>query len=362
MAGSIGSWWLAACVCGTPAVGAATQPAAAPARTTASASAGELVVDWRGKRVALPATGIADQSAAKALAPWLDARGYGVALAEDARLAVAVKGPTRSNALLGGRLLAHHDELFGAHAAASTLWIVEIASDDDMQSFCDALAKALPTYASWIGSVRSTTGFLLPDPGFAAYLAKPKGIKSKEWHRENEFVHRVAALDLYARYGRLPYWLEAGFAWRAEIELLDDVYCFPGRDGFVAVGEHRGWTNLLASSARARGERPFEYAELTGLVRGTYDKELGPRAWGTVDYLARARRDVLPEFLATLARERDQGARVTHADGTWETTPNFELPREKERELVLRVVHPEFESEVTRCFAQGTAFRPKPLR
>ncbi|MBI5433837.1 MAG: hypothetical protein HZA52_13480 [Planctomycetes bacterium] len=326
-------------------------------------------VEWKGRRVTLAAAGLADEPAIQALAPWAEAHGYALALSEDARLLVVVKGPTRNNALLGARvlaahdeLLAAHDELLGAREARNALVIAEIATDDDFQGLCDALAKALPTYASWFGGVRGSTGFLLPDPGLAAYLAKPKGIKPKEWHRENELVHRVAALDLYARFGRLPYWLEAGFAWRAELALCADVYCFPGRDGFVAVGEHRGWQSALARDAKPRLDRPFDYAELTGLARGAYDAELAPRAWGAVEYLARHRRDVLGAFLTELSNAREQGARKTHADGTWETVPNYEVPREKERELALRIVHPELCAELTRCFAQGSGFRPKPPR
>ena len=235
----------------------------------AAASPGDVEVDWKGRRVTLAAAGLADEPATQALAPWAEAHGYALALSEDSRLLAVIKGPTRNNALLGARVLAAHDELLGAREAKTALVIAEIATDDDFQSLCDALAKALPTYASWFGGVRGSTGFLLPDPGLAAYLAKPKGIKPKEWHRENELVHRVAALDLYARYGRLPYWLEAGFAWRAEIELCADVYCFPGRDGFVAVGEHRGWQTALARDAKPRLQRPFDYDELTGLARGT---------------------------------------------------------------------------------------------
>lgn len=327
-----------------------------------AAAPGELTVDWRGKRVTLAAAGVADEPAIRALAPWAAQRRYALALSEDARLLVAVDGATRNASLLGERVLAQHDELLAPHAAARALVLVEVASDTDFQGLCDALAQALPSYADWFRSVRGSTGFVLPDPGLAAYLAKPKGIKPKEWHRENELVHRVAALDLYARYGRLPYWLEAGFAWRAEVAVCKDVYCFPGRDGFVAVGEHRDWTSRLAAAAKARPDAPFEYEEITGLARGTYDVDLAPRAWGAVEYLARHRREACAPLLAALSKARDEGARVTHADGTWETTPDYELPRQAERDLVLELAHPGFCAEVTRFFAQGPAFRPKPPR
>lgn len=325
-----------------------------------SPSTDEIKLDWKGKRVTLEAAGVAEQSATKAIAPWAYAHGYALALSDDARSLVVCKGSTRANAALAKRVQSLHDELLGPSEAKSASVIAEIATDEDLGSLCDALATSFSTYASWLASVRATTGFVLPDPGLAAYLAQPKGIKAKEWHRENEFVHRAAALELYARYGRLPCWLEVGFAWRAEVEVCKDVYCFPGRSGFVAAGEHRGWTAALAASAKARLDKPFEYDELTGLPRGTYDADLAPRAWGSVEYLARHRRETLAPLLAELARTRDAGSRVTHADGTWETIANYEVPRAKERELVERIVHPEFGAEVTRFFAQGQGFRPKP--
>lgn len=335
----------------------------APASPTAEAGAGaETQVDWRGKRVTLEAAGLADDPALVALAPWVKEHGYALAASDDVRLVACAKAGAGRVLQRGVRVLAHADELFGPRSPQAAFVALEVANDDDFASLCDALGAHFPTYTSWFASVRGATGFVLPEPGIAAHVAKPKGIKPNEWHAENELVHRVAALELHARFGRLPYWLEAGFAWRAEFALEKDVYCFPGRDGFVAVGEHKGWTAKLAAEGKARLERPFDYAELAGLPRGGFDADLARRAFGAFDYLARHRRAELAKLCAELSAARERGARITHADGTWETKPNWEVPRDEERDLVLAIVHPDFCGEVTRCFAAGASYRPKPPR
>ncbi|MCK6444942.1 MAG: hypothetical protein L6Q99_00980 [Planctomycetes bacterium] len=328
----------------------------------AAGASAETPVDWKGKRVTLEAAGLADDPAVVALAPWTKAHGYALAASDDLRLVVCAKAGAGRALQRGERVLAHADELFGGRSPEAAFVALEIAHDDDFASLCDALGAHFPTYTSWFASVRGATGFVLPEPGIAAHVAKPKGIKPNEWHAENELVHRVAALELHARFGRLPYWLEAGFAWRAEFALEKDVYCFPGRDGFVAVGEHKGWAAKLAAEGKARLEQSFEYAELTGLPRGGFDADLARRAFGTFDYLARHRRAELVTLCAELSAARERGARITHADGTWETKPNWEVPRDEERELVLALVQRDFCAEVTRFFAAGASFRPKAPR
>ncbi len=323
-------------------------------------AAGEPKLDWKGHSVSIQEAGLSGHKSAAALIPWAASSGYRVALSEDSRVLAIAKGTVSNPLGLATRTLTHEDDALGKSDAKSAIVIVQVASETDFGALLDVLAKTYPDLASWCKSAKATTGFLLPDPNVGAFLERPKDIKSKEWHPQNELVNRVALLDLHQRFGRMPYWLECGFAWRAEIAVCNNVYCFPGRSGFVGVGEHRGWVQDLAGAMSARGGKPLEMRELADYRRGTYDKDLAARAWGTAEYLVHHEKEHLAALFAGLAEIRDHDGRTTHADGTWETIANYEIPVDRQLEVFRKSVHPEFLAEITRYFAQGSSFTPKP--
>jgi hypothetical protein len=325
-----------------------------------AAIAGDVQVQWRGHKTTPAEAGLAENPAATLVLPWGAERGYALALDDDQRLLLAGKGSLSGAAALGVRTFVYDDELFGAPQKPRALGIAQAGSEKDFGALLDAVAAGDASLASWAESAKAGTGFVLPDVGLGAFLEKPKGIKPSEWHARNELVHRLAQLDLHARYGRLPYWLEVGLAWRAELELCGGVYCFPARDGFVGVAEHKGWASALAAATKARAEQPLAMGELADFARGGYDRENAARAWGAAEYLARFHRERLPALCAALAAIRDKDGRITHADGSWEGVAGYEIPAQQQLEVLQRTLHPQFLSELARFWLEGASFRPAP--
>jgi hypothetical protein len=326
----------------------------------ALALAGDVKLDWKGHRAALAETPVSNQKPAQVAAGWAAEHGYGATLNDDARVLVIAKTGAAAPLGIAVRTLVFQDDEFDKRAPKTAIAIGQMASEGDFGSLLDDVGKAFPAIASWCASSKGSTGIVISDPPIGAFLEKPKDLKGKEWHAQNELVHRVALLDLQQRYGKLPYWLESGFAWRAEIGVCNSVFCFPGRSGFVAAGEHRGWQAQLAATMKPRGDKPLEIGDVADFARGTYDKELAVRAWGTAEYLTRFHKAELPALFAALAELRDRESKKTHPDGTWEIDASYEIPTAKQLEILQKVVQADFLAELSRFFAQGPSFTPHP--
>jgi hypothetical protein len=236
-----------------------------------------------------------------------------------------------------------------------TAVLFEFAAPKDFASVCAYLGRELPSLSGWAQTAPKSSGFLLEEPLSAGWMASVPG--SEVWSPENELVNRLARLLTTESYGRQPQWLAQGFAWHVELEVCKDVYCFPFRAGFVAKKEHRSWPQQLASQMEARAERAIEMGELTGWKRNTWDEASAALAWGAATLLAEHYRAQLPKVLAAFAALRVEEGRDLADDGSWTWIPDYELPAEKEREILDRELGVDFLVELGRFAAKPKSYR-----
>jgi hypothetical protein len=238
-----------------------------------------------------------------------------------------------------------------AHAAV----LFELANRESLESLTAYLGKRYESLAGWAPAAARGVGFALEEPLSAGWLLEVP--ENEVWSPENELVNRLARLLTLERFGRLPHWLEMGLAWHVELVVCKDVYCFPFRAGFVSKKEHKSWDARLAAAMAARGASPIGVEELSGWARGTWDEQRAPFAWGAAAMLARHYAAELPALLATYAGERRQHGRITHADGSWEALPDYELAPERERELLDAILGVDFAAELTRFARAPRSYR-----
>jgi hypothetical protein len=239
--------------------------------------------------------------------------------------------------------------------APRTAVLFELAGPRSFASVTGYLAEKQPRLAAWAEAAPRATGFLLEDPLCAGWLREMPG--SEVWSPENELVNRLARLLVVERFGRQPQWLAQGLAWHVELEVCKDVYCFPFREGFVSKKEHRSWPRRLAELTAERGERPIEMSELTGWARNTWNEQSAALAWGAATMLAEHYEEELPRVLAAFAAERVKEGRDVAADGSWTWKPDWELPAERERELLDAELGVDFLAELGRFASRPKGYR-----
>jgi hypothetical protein len=205
--------------------------------------------------------------------------------------------------------------------------------------------------AGWADPLASLPGLLLYRPLAGIIVETAPGVE--EWDPLNETVNRIARLMLARRFGKTPYWLEMGIAWKVEYEVRGSIFCFPHRATFVGVAEHGGWRDDLKRQFSKRSSPPMDMNRLVSWPPGTYDPIQAARAWGTVSYVVEADPGALGPILEDLRLLTDEKGRIDHADGTWELIPNFQPAPDDQLEVFRRHVGPDFLEDVTTYFYKG---------
>jgi hypothetical protein len=226
----------------------------------------------------------------------------------------------------------------GASGPDSQAAVLIVLDDvEDHAKLIDHLADTARGLDDWLAEARKQTGLTLEDPLVGAYVENAPG--QEEWNGDHELVNRAVQLLVLRRFGQQPNWLLQGLAWEAEMAFDGSLYCFPFRDGFVAVTEHTGWPSDLRLSFKSRGSRPLAVEEFAGWKRGTWDPEAARIAWGLVHVLASEQAEKpgrLSALLADLRLVRDELDRRPTGPSTWERFPNWSMPPARQAELLQR--------------------------
>lgn len=175
----------------------------------------------------------------------------------------------------------------------------------------------------WARAASGFTGFVVEQPLCGAYLLDDPN--QEEWNPENELVNRLTQLLVLRRFGQEPYWIVQGIAWCIEQELCGSIYCFPYRQGFVGVEEHKGWDVVLGKRLLARGSGPIEVIEFAEWQRGTYDEHAAKLGWGVIAWLVARKPAELSPWLEELRLVRARENKKLDANGKWERDTNYRI-------------------------------------
>ena len=220
----------------------------------------------------------------------------------------------------------------------------------------DRLAEAHPYLASWVAKGRDDPGCILERPLFGACVDSVAGME--EWNPDNEVVHRVGQLAMIRRCGRQPVWVGLGIGWNVEFDVLQSIYCFPWRNGFVSIGEHGGWEADLRRAFGRREKKPLTIDELAGIKRGNFDATQAGIAWGTIRFLAQNHAAALPKLLAELNHLHETLGKVPTADGKhWTMAADFEVPVAEQQGAIDRTVGAGTLQQVTEWFRLGKKWK-----
>jgi len=310
----------------------------------ATPSGEEVPISWDGRRFTsaqLP-EGFPERAraAVELWKPWAAQAGYRFDLDPDARLMLVTRrtgGKGEAQLRLVLRAQKWFDDLFGPGAAdaaptAAALVLKDAKAHADVLSF---VGKIEPHLASWASSAGGKElGFVLEKPLCGAFVETVPGVK--EWNPEHELLNRAVQLLFLRRAGTLPNWLAQGLAWEAERTVLGSIWCYPHRAGFVARSEHDAWPGELAAELENPALAVFSIEALAAWRRGTFDVESARRAWGLAHYLAREKGNVLGDVLEDLRAFREKNGRTTHADGSWELVPGYEVPAQAQVEILAK--------------------------
>ena len=311
---------------------------------SAAPRADEVPISWNGRRfdsAQLP-EGFPERAraAAELWKPWAVKAGYRFDFDPDARLALATRrtgGKGEAQLRLVRRAEEWFDEILppAAGDAAPTAVLIVLK---DQKAHAEALAfvgTIEPALAGWAEKAGGKElGFVLGTPLCGAFVESAPDLK--EWKPDHELLNRAVQLLLQRRAGALPNWLAQGLAWEAERKMLGSIWCYPYRSGFVARSEHDAWPAKLSSELGNEGLDAFSIDALAAWRRGTYEEEAARRSWGLAHWLAREQRAALPGVLDDLAAIREKEGRTTHADGSWERIPGYEIPAKAQAEVLAK--------------------------
>jgi hypothetical protein len=303
-------------------------------------------------------------------ARWIAAeeveRAYSSAEVAGARVLVFRPAGTSASQLAGrsGRTVKAFDAIFAASARDAsvapprTAVLVSLAGPKSFASVTRHLGEAEPRLADWAQSAPSGTGFLLEDPLVAGWLEKVSEIEV--WSPENELVNRLARLLTIERFGRQPQWIAQGLAWHVELTVCKDVYCFPYRSGFVSKKEHKSWPAKVAEAMAQRGEAPIRIEELTGWARNTWDEARATLAYAAAAMLAKHYPAELARVLDAFTRVRVADGRATAADGSWTWIADYEIPAERQLEVLNAELGADFLAELAAYASKPKSYhRPR---
>lgn len=390
-----------------PAAGAAYLPGSSHA-TMAESSLGELEVQWKGKALSLEDLSSkleAGQSAAileklKEYSSWIVENKYAVALSRDARVILVSQSrdskrrmklveetlqafdgllapPQRDSDFVGNvdasASTADEDDIFAdAFGPISTgeeelhvpdsepVVLFEIAKEKQYHDLLAGIGQDHPRMEAWANSVTSEPGFAEEQISTAAWQAAPDGYEVGDvWRSENELVNRLARLLMNRSFGVQPTWLRVAAAWRVEMEVQDDIYCFPYRQEFVGIGDHGGWAPALKTQFKKRKKKPLRMEEFATWRRNSWVEDQAHVSWGVVEYLANFQPGALPAIAEEFRVMFNEGFRTTDSDGTWTTNPRYEISIEDQAKVLAKYAGEEYLTDISEFFAKGRSYRPK---
>jgi hypothetical protein len=213
------------------------------------------------------------------------------------------------------------------------------------------LAQIAPALAGWTVDAKKDTGFVLSEPLCAAFLESAPALK--EWSPAHELVDRATQLLLVQRHGEQPYWIQQGLAWAAEWAYDGTLFSFPYRNEFIKVTEHAAWPGDLKTLVAARAPKLLELSEFALMRRGHWDPERARLAFGCASFLALQPGPKLGEALTQLAAFRDENNRKDKGDGTWTRDPLYEIPADKQLEILEAQLGPKLMERATAFLAKG---------
>ncbi len=339
----LGGMWFLATVLAAVCAGSVVQTPASPP-VKADKTAREPLVRWKGNSYAgkAIAEAIGESAAASVVpwSPWAQAHGYALDLDPDLRRLFVHPAQRSSSAELAivSRVIALVDKLAPPTAtkAPAVVAIFVLAGPADFATLLDDVGARFPVLENWAQGEKGQAGFVLDEPFAAACLSNSPD--QKEWNPKNELANRTAQLVLVERFGRLPNWLMQGLAWHAEISVCGSIFCFPFRSGFVAKQEHRSWPEqlkaLLAPASPGVAGRTLTIDDLAGWKRGSYENDRALIAWGAASFLAKQRAKALPLILEDLRAIRAKESKLTKPDGSWQIKPDYEVPPERQLEIL----------------------------
>jgi hypothetical protein len=213
-----------------------------------------------------------------------------------------------------------------------TVAFLVLRDEDDYARALAALAARHEFLAAWKETALNSTGFTLEYPLTGAYVLNAEG--QEEWSPEAELVNRLSQLLVLRRFGRQPYWLAQGFAWCAETNLRGGIYCFPYRDEFVFAVEHFDWDEDLERRFGELGMKKLSLNDFASWRRGGYDDQKARFSWGVCHFLLEEHPGALPRAMEDLRLVALAEGRKDNGDGTWERIADYEVPLERQRDVL----------------------------
>lgn len=240
----------------------------------------------------------------------------------------------------------------GVPPDTETIVFLAVPRQTDYERALEFLALNHEYLAPWAEEAREQNGFALQQPLVgASFLFAAPGVE--EWNPENELVNRLAQLLMLRRFGQQPNWLVYGWAWTAEITLLESVYCFPYRDEFVWATEHTAWPDMLHELFERRAAKPLRAEEFVGWPHGTYLDTEAKLSWGVIDYLVRQQNENLPGLLEALRAYRDEHDREVVDGLTWQRKRDYVIPVEEQERLLGEHLGKNVWRDLTRWFRKA---------
>ena len=234
--------------------------------------------------------------------------------------------------------------------------IFELDEELHMLQVLERIAHEHDHVKEWLDVATQHSGFTFEHPLVGAWRPVPE---NEEWDPEAELVNRVAQLLLTREYGPMPYWLGMGLAWNVEYRMLDGIWCYPYRAGFVWATEHTAWPKDLKKAFMDRPDYPLQPDELASWTPRTYDAEAAPRAFGMVHFLAEHHPEDLPALLSAYHDAWSAGSVVVADDGTWKRTKDYVLPEEQQVELLVEGTRADLFEQVSKYFAKSLRYKPR---
>ncbi len=374
----------------------------------APVSLGDLEVQWKGKTYSLDEIGAAFSEGQglgvlarlRTYSDWVTSNEYVVALSSDARVILVTpdKRQSKRSLKLVEETLSAFDELMSppvrSRAQEAAAEVADSAEEDD--PFADAFGPVStgeeadhvpdsgpvllfevgeenqyrelltgvgndnPRMEGWARSVASEPGFAEEQISAAAWQSAPDGYELGDvWRPQNELVNRLARLLIHRSFGAQPTWLRVSAAWRVEMQVHGDIYCFPYRKEFVGIGDHGGWEPNIKTQFKKRKKKPLQPDEFASWQRNTWDENKAHLSWGVMEYLARFKPEALPAIAEQFRLMFNDGYKTTYPDGTWTTDPRFEIPLEEQAAVLQSHLGDAYLEDISEFFAKGRSYRPK---
>ena len=312
-------------------------------------------VRWRGKMLSIDElaarAGKSPATCARNWEKWAADNGYRFELDEAARVLILLpkdeKLPTRRRKLVDrtvqfiGSLLplplpgkGEGDDVERKSRpprVIEAVTLLQLGNRKDFKSCVARLGRDYTYIAEWAAAMEPYSSFFVEKPPCTGWTEKEQG--QEHYDPENLAANYLSGLLIKSRFGRLPHWIEMGFAWHFEFELTGNLGAYPFRQNVLARVPNQGWdTDLRRDFKKHDGPLPLE--DLVGWEGDQFDEKAAPLAWGLVRFLVANHPQDLPTALDRLAALcRVKGGRNA-PDRGWV----WNEPSAKEQRVILEEV------------------------